>query len=1017
MDTIDKLGIEVVAETEKFEREMANVKELAEGLGDALQGAGGKLRLGDNVVRETNAALAAAEKLARGITDVQREANAPLAVQKVQQYASAVDDARKQVEKLAREQAGLKTSTPSLPIPSAPASAFAPQVAPVPPTLAPRTVPQRIPPVSSDDFIRETTRAQEKILQLQQSFRTLKAPNLGADFARETDRAMRSADKLQTTMVALNRQAEKPLSTESLQRYENAVERVRRETKKLEREQIALRNKAVRADGGANNNRGGLRGAAGSIADDALGAVGINIPIGAGAAAAAGGGIAAGVIATKAAYDAGRELERSNRLIASSAKESGIAYGELTKNAREFAELTAQTRTEGQKTFAELTRLAQAAGRTNDLDLIGKRFADIGAARGLKGDELSTIAEQLITGQDEALNRLGIADPSKLYEQFAKDVGRTVESLTEMERANIRLDAVMRKAILFDGTAAAQLLTATGQMDKFFANVKDKGAQFGADMTKLAEPLFRFVNAFEIKDVVTFGLSTAIRADAQTAADKELQTWQQIHKTIQDAHKSVEDTLKAADKAHEVARSIIRNDPIYTDPLKLYNKVREAEKGGNFFDAVKAQKEFNAFRDSLPEDRRKGLDNEISKYRAGEADSRQKELEQQNQQAERRKQEAEKFKREQDEAMNKLKERRKLTETFFDSLNSYAGNNNPYVKIFSEAENLAAKVNEQFKTLGKDAVAEMDRVQRKALDVEQQRLRIETSQRGVGYQFDVKKLEAPQLGLNAEQERRFGIYNKQFDAADKNFGLRREREAYERGGVVDKTQLQREMFEQYQAVKRGFAGDGATLIDAIGRGAKIDSSLAITAATDGLNQEKQKRADEYVLEQTKGLSVDARFSDDFRVRQLADDRAQALRRQEDRNAQEIGNEQKRAEVGRFAVNEANAKLADLSKFGGIANDEVRKQYLAVTGALDPKELTPELRAGRIKAIQEEAKQDAKKEQEAKIEVEKAKVFREKILTGIDNLAGAVASKNQEVILKIKNETSARVDDSGLGKAY
>lgn len=147
---------------------------------------------------------------------------------------------------------------------------------------------------------------------------------------------------------------------------------------------------------------------------------------------------AASIRATAAAADSNRQLEFS-------ATQAGLSYTRAAAAAEDFGKRVGASNTGAAQTFSDLVRLADRAGRTQDIELIGRRFADLAAARGLKGEELSNLIGTILSGQDEGLNRLGLPDPSKLYAQYAAQIGKTADSLTEMEKAQAALNGVMQK--------------------------------------------------------------------------------------------------------------------------------------------------------------------------------------------------------------------------------------------------------------------------------------------------------------------------------------------------------------------------------------------------------------------------------------------------------------------------------------------------------------------------------------------------------------------------------------------
>jgi hypothetical protein len=81
---------------------------------------------------------------------------------------------------------------------------------------------------------------------------------------------------------------------------------------------------------------------------------------------------------------------------------------------------------------------------------------------------------------------------------------------------------------------------------------------------------------------------------------------------------------------------------------------------------------------------------------------------------------------------------------------------------------------------------------------------------------------------------------------------------------------------------------------------------------------------------------------------------------------EIGDEVKRAEAGRYNINLANRKLQELGQAApGLDADVLRKEFLNITRAIDPKELSGNLREAMSVALREEAQHERQLEAEAR----------------------------------------------------
>jgi head-tail adaptor len=241
----------------------------------------------------------------------------------------------------------------------------------------------------------------------------------------------------------------------------------------------------------------------------------------------------AGAAAIKYGKDiiqASNDAAAANRQITSSATGAGIVYSQAADGARKLGEQLAISNSEAQKTYSSLITLTKNSGQTGQLNTISQRFADVAAAKGLKGEDISTLVSQLVSGQDEALNRLGLKDPSGLYKDYAASVGRTTDSLSEMEKAQIRVNAVVKLGEQNAGAAAERLKDADGQMATATKRLEDLYAQIGTTVTGSMEfqnflstvnGLLKSIsiNADEVREKLAKGLTPKQIAEEQANSE------------------------------------------------------------------------------------------------------------------------------------------------------------------------------------------------------------------------------------------------------------------------------------------------------------------------------------------------------------------------------------------------------------------------------------------------------------------------------------------------------------------
>jgi len=177
-------------------------------------------------------------------------------------------------------------------------------------------------------------------------------------------------------------------------------------------------------------------------------------------------GIYKGVEAANAAIDRNRELLQSQRALQASASEMGVSYGFLAKKNKEYADAAGLSIVKTAELTQKVAQLVARTAQPGRLDQTVKGLLDLGAARGLDAAELTTVTNQIITGQDEAYKKLGIKNPQILYKEYAEKQSRSVESLSQLERQRIYQDEILKKAALFSGAAKDRLESVDGQIAK-----------------------------------------------------------------------------------------------------------------------------------------------------------------------------------------------------------------------------------------------------------------------------------------------------------------------------------------------------------------------------------------------------------------------------------------------------------------------------------------------------------------------------------------------------------------------
>lgn len=301
--------------------------------------------------------------------------------------------------------------------------------------------------------------------------------------AQSAQMAAARADDLQSRLRRVSLAASRSSDQSYLSKLSSQAEVLKRELRDVDRQLSTIRQ---------IDQRSGFS-AAGSRARAAL--TSSFSPTAAIQGTAIGGAAFLGINLAEKAIDRTVKQTEAYRQLSAAALEAGQSVEFLTGENKRFAALTGISNTQASSTTSLITRLATNSGNTSQeyISKLLNAFADLGAARGIKGTELKDLIGTILSGQDEGLNRLGISDPGKLYQAYAKQIGVTVDSLTQFQKVQAATNAVLEKAGIFAGSAERRMNSLDGQI-----------AQSKAAWENLADGLSRsFTTSGPVTDFLT----------------------------------------------------------------------------------------------------------------------------------------------------------------------------------------------------------------------------------------------------------------------------------------------------------------------------------------------------------------------------------------------------------------------------------------------------------------------------------------------------------------------------------
>jgi hypothetical protein len=445
-------------------------------------------------------------------------------------------------------------------------------------------------------------------------------------------------------------------------------------------------------------------------------------------AAGAAVGIGLFIGAAKSAIDVAVDAARANQILASSAIEAGLGFEQAAEKSNKFAKLVGLSDQDAKSPTAAILRLAGRTGRPQDADKLLGGFADLSAAFGIDPKDLQTLVGSILSGQDEGLNRLGIADPGQLYASYAKQIGKTADSLTQYEKTQAAVNAVMEKSAIFAGAAQDKQSGLEGQVNK--------AASAWANLTTgLSQSFATSGPVIDFIDEATRALSglnlELANVNRQLKAGK---TPEEIAK---------ERGVTAGDYARGLLTQPFANIGFGVD---LLSGKGFRESLDNFDAAVNpnriAQREQQKLADQIR--RQQGIDQKQQLAAQQQTDATKKKMSDDATRAEAEKQ-AQNIK----DTKSKIEDADKAQKSLLTDLFQQANTTNPYVKLYTEADELIEKVRkgtlglkDETRAMFADLAVEANRFQRFSLRLDSQLEASNLRDRAADFRnpFDQKKL-------------------------------------------------------------------------------------------------------------------------------------------------------------------------------------------------------------------------------------------------------------------------------------
>jgi len=129
---------------------------------------------------------------------------------------------------------------------------------------------------------------------------------------------------------------------------------------------------------------------------------------------------------------------------------------------------------------AAVAKFASQAGQSSRASELMATALELGAAAGLNATQVAEGLSSALAGNDEFLNKLGLANPSGLYEDFAAALGTTGSKLDDTQKKLAIMTAIMEAGNKVTGVYAERLASGAGAQEHLNNNLDTAKTLFGA---------------------------------------------------------------------------------------------------------------------------------------------------------------------------------------------------------------------------------------------------------------------------------------------------------------------------------------------------------------------------------------------------------------------------------------------------------------------------------------------------------------------------------------------------------
>jgi len=173
-------------------------------------------------------------------------------------------------------------------------------------------------------------------------------------------------------------------------------------------------------------------------------------------------------------------LIRSYLRLSSAAKLFGVDQQLLIELAQRGRREFQMTATAANEIAVQVAKMASKAGDATRSQELLTRALDLGAAQGMSAAEVNVALEQTMRGLDEGTDKLLQMNPSQIYEEWARANGKTAASMSDLEKKQALLNAIITAGARVQGEYQRQLEGNLGGLQSWRNRLQAAREEIGA---------------------------------------------------------------------------------------------------------------------------------------------------------------------------------------------------------------------------------------------------------------------------------------------------------------------------------------------------------------------------------------------------------------------------------------------------------------------------------------------------------------------------------------------------------